>query len=389
MMESSVVRAARLWDGRADEVGADPLVHIENGVIVAVTSGAPPTDAIDLGDVTLLPGLIDSHIHLAFDASTTAVDNLKARNDDEVLAGMRSAARRALQAGVTVVQDLGDRSYLAVRLRDEFANDPLAGPRILTAGPPITSPGGHLWFLGGEADGVDGVREAVRERAARGVDVVKVMATGGELTPGTFPHEAQFSTEELRAIEEEAASLGLRTTVHAHGAPGIGNAIAAGFRSIQHGSFMTEDGAAVDEAVLAAMVRLGVTVTITSAARPDIARPPRIEAMLGALTEVFRREVAAGLNLVCASDAGIGPAKPHDVLPHGVVTLVERIGLTPPAALRAATSAAAVECGIGDRHGQLAPGFAADLLAVNGNPLTDIKTLPNVAAVFRSGVRVV
>jgi imidazolonepropionase-like amidohydrolase len=386
---TAAIRAAQLWDGQADDMVARPLVRIADGVIVSVTAGGTaPAGVMDLGDVTLLPGLIDAHTHLALDASPDAVANLQAGTDDEVLAGMRQAARRALLAGVTVVQDLGDRSYLALRLRDELADRPAGGPKVLASGPPITSPRGHCWFMGGEADGVDGVRAAVRERASRGVDVVKVMASGGELTAGTQAHEAQFSAEELRAIAEEAAVFGLRTTAHAHGAAGIGSAVAAGFRSIQHATFITADSAEIDETVLAAMVDRGVTVTVTSGSLPNVPRPPRIEARGAALTKVFQTIREAGLRLVCASDAGLNPAKPHDVLPHGVVVMVERIGVTPADALRSVTSFAAQECGLVDRYGQLAPGYAADLLAVNGNPLTDIHAITNVAAVFRAGVRI-
>ena len=222
------IRAGRLFDG-VDAVAVErPLVLIENGRIAAVQSGAePPAEAevVDLGAATLLPGLIDSHVHLVFDASTDPVGHLDGAGDAEVLTAMRARARIALAAGITTVRDLGDRGYLAVELRDELAADPTAGPLILAAGPPITTGRGHCWYLGGEAiGGVDGVRAAVREHAERGVDVIKLMATGGELTAGTASYVPQFAVAELRAAVDEAEAvvdaaadlLPNRRSLHAH-----------------------------------------------------------------------------------------------------------------------------------------------------------------------------
>jgi imidazolonepropionase-like amidohydrolase len=309
-------------------------------------------------------------------------------SDDEVLDGMRKAARTALVAGVTTVRDLGDRNYLALRLRDELAGDAASGAQVLAAGPPVTTSRGHCWFLGGEAEGVAGVRAAVRERAERGVDVIKVMATGGELTPGTRPHEAQYGLDELRAAVEEAHRHGLPITAHAHGAPGIANAVAAGFDMIEHCSFLTADGAEPDHEVIDAIARAGVVVSATLGTLPGFTPPPRIAAIVPKLIEGLRAVRAAGVTMVCSSDAGIGPPKPHGVLPYGVAGMV-RMGEVPNVeALRAATSLAADACRVGDRKGRIAPGFDADLLAVDGDPLTDIDALTNVTAVFRAGERV-
>jgi imidazolonepropionase-like amidohydrolase len=301
---------------------------------------------------------------------------------------MRLAARRALAAGITTVRDLGDRGYLAVRLRDELTADPAAGPQVLAAGPPITTTRGHCWFLGGEADGVEGIRAAVREHADRGVDVIKVMATGGELTPGTRSHQTQFGLAEMRAAADEARRHGLPITAHAHGAAGIANAIEAGFDMVEHGTFITADGAAADDDVIAALVRSGVVVSATLGRLPGSTPPPRIQALIPQVTQVFRRLYAAGVTIVCSSDAGVGPPKPHDVLPYAVAEMAASGDVPPVVALRAATSAAARALGLGDRKGRVAPGYDADLLAVSGDPLTDVTTLTRVAAVFRAGIRV-
>jgi imidazolonepropionase-like amidohydrolase len=385
------IRAARLFDGEHAALVADPLVLVEGGRIVDIASGgAAPAgaDEIDFGDVTLLPGLIDAHVHLVFDASPDPVGALAARSDDEALAAMRVAARRALAAGITTVRDLGDRGYLGVTLRDQLAATPGSGPCIVAAGPPITTVRGHCWYLGGEAEGTEGLRAAVRDRAAHGVDVVKVMASGGEMTPGTHSHEAQFGVTELAAAVDEAHRLGLPVTAHAHAAAGIAHAVAAGVDMIEHGSFMTVDSVAIDEEVLAALVASGITVSATTGMLPGRPPPPRIAVRLPGLFAVMARLRAEGVPFVASSDAGINPAKPHNVLPYAMEMMVERLDAAPVDALRAVTSTAAAACRIGDRAGRLAAGFDADILAVRGDPLRDIAVVHAVEAVFRAGVRV-
>ncbi len=389
------IRAAWLFDGVGSRLVERPAVLVEEGRIVAVHSGAPvPADleVADFGQATLLPGLIDAHVHLAFDASPDPVGRLATTTDDELLAGMRAAAHTAVQAGITTVRDLGDRGYLAVRLRDELAGDPSAGPEVLAAGPPITTANGHCWYLGGQADGIDALRAAVRERAERGVDVIKVMASGGELTPGTHSHTAQYTVDELRAVVDEAHRYGLPVTAHAHAVTGIANAVSARTDMIEHCSFFTEDGVRADPALIAAMAAAGLTVSATLGSLPGLLPPPhiaaRVIARLPAIIAAFGQLRAAGVPLVCSSDAGIGPAKPHDVLPHGAAMLVEAGGFAPVEALRAVTSTAAHACRVGGHKGHLAPGFDADLLVVDGDPLTDITALRSVVAVFRAGRRV-
>jgi imidazolonepropionase-like amidohydrolase len=386
------IRASRLFDGVDATVIDQPVVHVDAGRIVAVRSGGdPPADAevVDLGDVTLLPGLVDAHQHLSFDASPDPVGHLDDYDDGQLLDNIRAAGRTALAAGITTVRDLGDRDYLSLAFRAETAATPTAGPHLIAAGPPITTAKGHCWYLGGEADGVDGVRAAVRAHADRGVDVIKVMATGGELTPGTRSHEAQYSRDELAAITDEAHRLGLPVTAHAHGGGGIGDAVAAGVDMLEHCSFFTADGGAKAEPeTLDAIARAGIVVSLTMGARPGLPMPPRMVALLPMLVNGVKLIRASGATIVCSSDAGIAPAKPHDVLPYGPVMYVGTGGAATVEALSAVTSIAADACGVGARKGRLAAGYDADILAVRGNPLEDIGDLLEVAAVFRLGTRV-
>lgn len=383
------LRGARLFDGVRRLPVRDPVVVMADGLIAGVGSAADVplgVGIVDLGDVTLLPGLVDAHVHLAFDASSDPVKALDG-TDDEVLAAMRVAASTNLAAGVTTVRDLGDRGYLALRLRDELARDPAAGPRILAAGPPITTARGHCWYLGGEADGAARIRDAVRERAERGADVIKVMASGGELTPGTFSYRPQYGVEELRAAVDEAHRCGLPITAHAHAGDAIANALAAGFDSIEHCSFLAETGIDERPDVIEALGRARMVVSATIAARPDVRLPPRMAAAISDLVKNLDRLVQAGVTLVASSDAGIGPPKPHGVLPYAPGRLVDMIGWSTVDALRAVTSVPAKVCGVDDRVGRLSPGLDADVIAVAGDPLADPNALADVRFVFRQGRR--
>ncbi|MBO2450699.1 amidohydrolase family protein [Actinomadura barringtoniae] len=372
------LRAARLFDG--DSLRRDATVLVADGRIVAVDGPVPESVVVnELGDVTLLPGLIDAHQHLAFDARPDQIGRLARLDDEELLADMRRAARTALGAGITTVRDLGDRGYLALRVE---------GPTVLASGPPITTRGGHCWFLGGEVEGVEVVRASVRAHAQRGVHVIKVMASGGELTPGTHSHLSQFGRAELNAVVDEAHELGLPVAAHAHAPEAIENVLAAGVDSIEHCSFMTEEGTADRPDLIDAIAAAGVTVTLTAGVTPGAAPPPRIAARLAGFGRIFAQLRAAGVPLVCASDAGIGPPKPHDVLPHSVAMMVSLVGCSPVEALRAATSVAARSCRVEDRKGRLAAGYDADILAVGGDPLADPADLLNVRAVYANGVEV-
>jgi imidazolonepropionase-like amidohydrolase len=381
------IRGGRLFDGLASSYLPRPTVLVDRGRIVAIQSGGEASaQTVDLGDATLLPGLIDSHIHLTFDAGPDPLGWFTAADDDRLHTAARDAARTALAAGITTVRDLGDRGYVTLRLRDELATTPDSGPRIVAAGPPITSQGGHCYFLGGEVAGVPAMRAAVREHADRGVDVIKVMATGGELTAGTRSHEAQFDTGTLRAAVEEAHRLGLPVTAHAHGTPGIVAAVAAGVDSIEHVTWLTEDSAAIDEPAFEALLRSGIIVDFTPGVVPTALPQTRMGRILPLLKDNITRMITSGIRYVVASDGGVGPAKPHDVLPYSIAVVASVTG-TPAEALRAATSGAADLCRVGDRTGRLAAGYDADILAVHGDPLADVSALRNVAAVFRAGHR--
>jgi imidazolonepropionase-like amidohydrolase len=383
-------RAQRAFDGeRALPEGA--LVLVDGADVVAVQPGwaAAPADCpvVDLGDATLLPGLVDAHAHLCGDGSPTALDRFPELSDADLDAIVRTSLEAQLAAGVTTVRDLGDARWAVVdRHRDGD------GPTVVASGPPITCQGGHCAGMGGEAAGPEGLRAAVRDRVEHGADVIKVMTSGGMLTPGTDVVACQFTLEELRLVVDEAHRAGLPVTGHAHGLAAVERCVAAGLDGIEHCTCLTPDGLRRPPALMAAIAAAGIAVCPTLGHVPGVVPPPRIQEQLDRnhmsledrivhVGELYR----AGVLLVGGVDSGISPAKPHGFVHQAVVEFVDA-GLPPAAALATATSVAARACGLADRTGRLAAGLAADLLAVDGDPLADVSALRDVRLVVARGV---
>jgi imidazolonepropionase-like amidohydrolase len=389
------IRAGRTFDGQ-ESIPGSTLVVIDDGRIVGVESGSAAPDGMPVAEfpeATVLPGLIDMHVHLGGDSKTGALDRLPTYSCAELERVMAEALRQQLAAGVTMVRDLGDRRWAAVELRDRISSEGgrSLSPTILASGPPITSPGGHCWSMGGEAQGPDQLRAAVRERAERRVDVVKIMASGGHLTPTTDVMTCQFSLEELRLVVEEAHASGLPVTAHAHGLPAVEQAVEAGVDGIEHCSCLTPSGIHMPESLLESLAARRIAVCPTLGMHGDHAPPPHIAALMqrtGVTWEARLARVAhmhrAGVVMVSGVDAGIGEVKPHGSLAGAVADLVAG-GVSSVDALASATSVAAAACGLGVRKGRLRTGYDADLVLVEGDPTVDIAALGHVAAVMVGG----
>ncbi|MFI6516361.1 amidohydrolase family protein [Spirillospora sp. NPDC050679] len=386
-MGELLVSAGRVLPGPAGAVVEDGAVLVRDGRIAwtGPRAEAPRAPDVEHPDGTLLPGLIDVHVHLAFDAGPELELGLAAASDEELYERMAGNARRLLAAGVTTVRDLGDRGGLAVRLRDAVAAGALPGPRVLAACAPVTPPNGHCHFLGGVAQGVEGVREAVRRNAAAGADVIKVMAGGGYLTNGgALPWERQFTDAELAAVVVEARAHGLRVAAHAHGVSAIAASVRAGADTIEHCGWEVEGGATrVDDALVERIAADGIAVCPTvHAGWPGIAAR-RHEGWLEERLAILGRLRAAGVRLAFGTDTGVRGA-PFGRVADALALLVDA-GLSPAEALESATVTAADACGLGGVTGRLAPGLRADLLVVGGDPTADVRRVDDVRLVIADG----
>jgi len=382
------IRAERVFDGNRFHNGP-VIVAIEDGRISGVDfhGGVAPEDIalIDLGESTLLPGLVDAHSHLCWDPDGEPED--LAGDSHEVLLGRaRRHAEAALSSGITTIRDLGDRDFATLSLREEYRRGTTMGPELMVAGPPLTPSGGHCWFLGGEADGAEALVDAVNARAARGVDWIKVMATGGFTTTGTDPWQPQYNGDELAAVVGAAHRAGLPVTAHAHATAGIAAALAAGVDGIEHCTFLSESGVAASPEIIEAIVAKGVWCGITiGRVVPEM--PEDIAALVEELRRSMRLLIDSGAHVAFSTDAGVDAAKPHDALPLELADL-SRHGFTATEVLTGATAAAAASCGVGHRKGRIAPGYDADLLAVAAGLDEDLAALSDVKAVWRAGTQV-
>ena len=382
-------RNVRVWDGVADDYLGVGSVAVENGRIVAVDDtadgNADGNDVRDMSGLTLMPGLIDAHVHMTLDPALRTPDEQLAVADEEVWRGMVERAREMVRAGITTARDLGGGKWLEIDLRDRINAGELMGPRLLCAGQPVTSVGGHCHFWGGEANDADTARGVIDRQLERGVDLIKIMATGGMLTKGTSPRSAQFDAATTSAIVHHARRCGMDVAAHCHGTEGIAHAAGAGVATIEHCSWIGDDGrrSGYDPEVAAEIARRGIWVspTISAGWKRFIGGDGKFEALVKGTFASMR---AAGVRLIASTDAGIPNVRHHD-LAKALPVFGQFAGLTTPEVLRAATSDCADALGLGGVTGRIAENHAADMLFVEGDPLTDIGALESPAMVLARG----
>jgi imidazolonepropionase-like amidohydrolase len=302
---------------------------------------------------------------------------LQAQNDQELLAAMAVRARNAVRNGVTTVRDLGDRNYLTTRLT---ADDPRF-PTILTAGPPITSPGGHCFYLGGEVASIRQAVNAVAEHCARGVDVIKIMVTGGILTKSSDPARLQFDMDTVRAVVDTAHARERTIAAHAHTREGIELALLCGADTVEHATFASEDAFSYDSELAEAVADSQCWVCPTYVARPGVEWQSKHFSWRGS---VLARLHHAGVRLAGGTDAGVKQGLDHASV-GWVVSSWVAAGIPVADSLVAVTYGAAQACRVGHKKGVLAAGWDADLIAVRSNPLANPLTITEPALVMNRG----
>ena len=397
---SLVVHAAHLVDPAAGRVLDDVVIVVSGDRVSAVgTSATTPVPAgtprIELGSATVLPGLIDVHVHLTSNASDEGLNGLVKTTAREGIDGVANA-RKTLEAGFTTVRNVGAGGFSDVALRDAINEGEIEGPRMLVSGPPLGATGGHAddnllpfdyhHVSEGAADGPWALRAKVRQNVKYGADLIKFMATGGVLSHGDSVDGQQMTQDEMNAVVEEAHMWGRRVAVHAHGASGIRGAILAGADSIEHASLIDDEGIRLakargtylsmdiynDDFILAEGERNGIEPASLDKER-QIGRLQRAN---------FQKAVKAGVKMAFGTDAG--------VYPHGdnarQFPVMVTYGMTSMQAIQAATVNAADLLGWGGKVGRIAPGFYADLIAVDGDPAADVHALERVRFVMKGGV---
>ena len=361
--------------------------------IVAANVAPPSGRRIQLPGITLLPGLIDAHVHLTLCGCHTPRQTMMQEDNDLLLLRAAENARRALLAGITTLRDCGDRDGITSFCETRFAAGIPEGPRLLLCGMPLTIPRGHCYFMGGEVEGQVQMARRISELAARGADFIKVMATGGGLTPGTDSLALQFTGEELSFIVKAATRHGLPVAAHAHSPASIQACADAGVRTIEHASFVTREGVRAEDAIVERLVARNAICVPTNIPAFNAVREGRTLGLareLGITSDQFlqgrqlvvRTLIAGGVRIVAGSDAGATGVGFDSLL--GEIELLAECPWTNLHAIAAATSQAAAYLGLSDT-GRIAQGMSADLLAVRGNPAEDISALRRPVLVVRGG----
>ncbi len=398
-----ILRSSVLIDGTGSPAVRDAEVLIEDHVIRSVGKSGehPPTgcEVVDFGQATILPGLIDGHVHLQFDAGRTTEGIIRrhvAATDAQLAMRALSHAQSALAAGVTTLRDCGGRMALNVQVRDTINSGEAVGPRLLVSGAPITTTSGHLHWCGLIADTADEVRVAVRRMVVAGADFLKVMATGGGMTPISNLKRPQYSLETLTALVQDAHRLNKRVAAHTLAADGCEYAIDAGVNTFEHFRWTGDDGFDYRPDAIDRMnpQTQSINATYTGPDRGRFAGFDSLDAMpsesiveLRDQYESYRDASSRGVSVTSSSDAGVANVEFAD-FPLSVIAGMVALDDTPEGAIRRATSAQAKALDLESEIGSVEPGKRADVLVVEGDASENIFALRKPSSVYKNGVEV-
>ncbi|MGI6358199.1 MAG: amidohydrolase family protein [Bacillota bacterium] len=390
---TKVIKGGWLFDGSGSLRQGMAVVLEENRVKEVLPIEQLPAEhamtVIDAEGCTVLPGLIDCHVHIT---SSGDADSSREAGEPDALLALRGAknSRTLLKAGFTTVRNMGTRNCIDISIKQAIDRGYVTGPRIITSGQMLTMTGGHGWMSGRQVDGADDARKGAREQLRAGAEVIKIMATGGVMTPGVEPGSPQLTIEEMRAAVEEAHKAGRKTATHAQGTTGIKNAVLAGLDSIEHGIFL-------DDEVIQMMIDRGVALVPTLVAPYHIVKGgveagipayavEKANRVFEAHRASFARALAAGVAIAFGTDCGTPLNRPGSNALE--LQMMVEYGMSPAQALAAATSVAAQVCDRADQIGSISAGKYADILIVKGNVLDDVKLLQdqqNFVAIIKDG----
>jgi len=394
---AKVVKASRVIDGKGGEPLTNQAVVVQDGWIrdikpwgdESIASLNQEAEVIDIEGATLLPGLIDAHLHLTLNADRSPAEkptDVPPQSDESILLRAVGNAQAALRVGVTTVCDCGGSNHLIFALRDAIKGGVIQGPRVIASGSPIRISEGHGGFIGREANSAEEVRQAVVEQVEAGADFIKIMATGGGGNP-----DSEYGPEELEAATAEARRLGVRIAAHCHGTVGIKDAVEAGVTRIEHCTFLEQDASVFNSDIAEAIVQRGIYVCPTNTVDyrnwqtlGDSAEGAEKLAPRAQIIPTWRELLRYGVKFVAGSDAGVSQVFCDD---YALIMelMVGELGMSPRQAILAGTKVAAEALGMEDEIGTLEVGKRADIIAVSGNPLEDITALRQVRLVMLGG----